>query len=242
MGITAENVADEYGVTRAEQDEFAAASQQKAQRAIEDGVFADEIVPIEVPDRKTTRLVDTDEHPRPGTTAEALAKLPPAFRKDGGTVTAGNASGINDGAAAVIVMSARAARERGLAPLGTVESYASVGVEPRLMGIGPVPAVRKALEMAGLKLSSIDVMELNEAFAAQSLAVVRELGISPDRVNLHGGAIALGHPIGASGGRILVTLVHEMHRSNLGLGLAALCVGGGQGQAAIIRNAANGAD
>jgi acetyl-CoA C-acetyltransferase len=242
MGVTAENVADEFGVSREEQDEFAAASQQKAQRAIEDGVFDDEIVPIEVPDRKGARSVDTDEHPRSGITAEALAKLPPAFRKHGGTVTAGNASGINDGAAAVIVMSARAAHERGLKPFGTVESYASVGVEPKLMGIGPVPAVRKALDKAGLKLSDIDVIELNEAFAAQSLAVVRDLGLNPDRVNLHGGAIALGHPIGASGGRILVTLLHEMRRSKLERGLAALCVGGGQGQAAIIRNAAsNGA-
>jgi acetyl-CoA C-acetyltransferase len=240
MGITAENVADEYGVSRAEQDEFAAASQAKAQRAIEDAVFGEEIVPIEVPDKKATRVVDTDEHPRPGTTAGALAKLRPAFRKDGGTVTAGNASGINDGAAAVIVMSARAAQDRGLEPFGTVESYASVGVEPRLMGIGPVPAVRKALDRAGLNLSDIDVIELNEAFAAQSLAVIGELGIDPDRVNLHGGAIALGHPIGASGGRILVTLLHELRRSKLERGLAALCVGGGQGQAAIIRNAANG--
>jgi acetyl-CoA C-acetyltransferase len=240
MGITAENVADEYCVTRDEQDAFAAASQEKAQRAIEAGVFDDEIVPIEVPDRKATRLVKADEHPRPGTTAETLAKLTPAFRKDGGTVTAGNASGINDGAAAVIVMSARAARDRGLEPLGTVESYASVGVDPRLMGIGPVPAVRKALERAGLQLSDIDVVELNEAFAAQSLAVVKELGIDTDRVNLHGGAIALGHPIGASGGRILVTLLHEMRRSKLQRGVAALCVGGGQGQAAIIRNGGNG--
>jgi acetyl-CoA C-acetyltransferase len=240
MGVTAENVAELYGVTRDEQDEFAAASQRKAQRAIEDAVFEDEIVPIEVPDRKAARVVDTDEHPRPGTTAETLAKLAPAFRQDRGTVTAGNASGINDGAASVIVMSARAARERGLEPLGTVESYASVGVEPALMGIGPVPAVREALDRAGLKLSDIDVVELNEAFAAQSLAVVRELGIDADRVNLHGGAIALGHPIGASGGRILVTLLHEMRRSNLQRGLAALCVGGGQGQAAIIRNGAGG--
>jgi acetyl-CoA C-acetyltransferase len=235
MGITAENVADRYEVSREEQDEFAVASQHKARGAIENGLFEDEIVPIEVPG-KVTRVVDADEHPRPSTTAEALARLRPAFRKNGGTVTAGNASGINDGAAAVIVMSARAARERGLEPLGTVESYASVGVEPALMGIGPVPAVRKALQRAGLTLSDIDVVELNEAFAAQSLAVVRELGINPERVNVHGGAIALGHPIGASGGRILVTLLHEMRRSKLQRGLAALCVGGGQGQAAIVRN------
>jgi acetyl-CoA C-acetyltransferase len=181
-------------------------------------------------------VVETDEHPRPGTTAETLAKLRAAFRKDGGSVTAGNASGINDGAAAILVMSERKAKERGLEPYGTVESYASVGVEPKIMGIGPVPAVRKALQKADLQLEDIDLIELNEAFAAQSLAVIKELGIEPQRINRHGGAIALGHPIGASGGRILVTLLHEMKRSNIQRGLAALCVGGGQGQAAVIRN------
>jgi acetyl-CoA C-acetyltransferase len=240
MGITAENLADLYDITREEQDEFAAASQRKAALAIERGVFKDEIVPIEVTDRKGTRLVDMDEGPRPGTSADALAKLRPAFRKDGGTVTAGNASSINDGASAVIVMSARQAQERRLEPLGHVESYASAGVEPKIMGIGAAPAARKALERAGLDLSDIDLLELNEAFAAQSLAVIKELGIEQDRVNPHGGAIALGHPIGASGGRILVTLLHEMRRSNRGHGLAALCVGGGQGQAMIVSNGNGG--
>jgi acetyl-CoA C-acetyltransferase len=239
MGITAENLADQYGISREEQDEFAAASQQKAERAIQQGVFKDEIVPIEVPAKRgEIRLVDNDEHPRPGTTAEALAKLRAAFKRDGGTVTAGNASGVNDGAAAIVVTSARKAEELGLASLGTVESHASVGVEPRIMGIGPVPAVRKALAKAGLQIGDIDVFELNEAFAAQSLAVVRELGLDGERINPHGGAIALGHPIGASGGRILVTLLHEMQRSSAGRGLATLCVGGGQGQATVIRNGA----
>ncbi|MBV9839661.1 MAG: acetyl-CoA C-acetyltransferase [Solirubrobacterales bacterium] len=236
MGVTAENLADQYGITREEQDEFAAASQQKAERAIHDGVFKDEIVPIEVPAKKGTMVVETDEHPRPGVTAETLAKLRAAFRKDDGTVTAGNASGVNDGAAAILVMSASAAKKRGLEPFGTVESYASVGVEPKIMGIGPVPAVRKALDKAGLKLKDIDLIELNEAFAAQSLAVIKELKLEPQRINRHGGAIALGHPIGASGGRILVTLLHEMKRSDIQRGVAALCVGGGQGQAAVIRN------
>jgi acetyl-CoA C-acetyltransferase len=240
MGVTAENLADQYGIGREEQDEFAATSQQKAERAVADGVFQDEIVPIEVPVKGGTRVVDNDEHPRLGTTAEALAKLRAAFRRDGGTVTAGNASGVNDGAAAIVVMSARRARERGLRTFGTVESYASVGVEPKIMGIGPVPAVRKALERAGLELGDVDLFELNEAFAAQSLAVLRELDIDAEKINPHGGAIALGHPIGASGARILVTLLHEMRRRNAGRGLATLCVGGGQGQAAIIRNAANG--
>jgi acetyl-CoA C-acetyltransferase len=236
MGITAENLADQYGISREQQDEFAAESQQKAEQAIESGLFKDEIVPIEVPGKKGPRLVDTDEHPRPGTTAEALANLRAAFRRNDGTVTAGNASGVNDGAAAILVMSASKAKERGLQSLGTVESYASVGVEPKIMGIGPVPAVRKALAKAGLELGDVDLFELNEAFAAQSLAVIKELDLESARINPHGGAIALGHPIGASGGRILVTLVHEMKRSNAHRGLATLCVGGGQGQAAVIRN------
>lgn len=236
MGITAENLADQYGISREEQDVFAAGSQQKAERAVAEGIFGDEIVPIEVPAKGGKRMVDSDETPRAGTSADALAKLRTAFRRDGGTVTAGNASGINDGAAAIVVMSASNAKERGLETFGTVESYASVGVEPKIMGIGPVPAVRKALARAGLELGDIDVFELNEAFAAQSLAVLRELDIEPERINPNGGAIALGHPIGASGGRILVTLLHEMRRRNSGCGVAALCVGGGQGQAAIIRN------
>ena len=239
MGVTAENLAEQYGISREEQDEFAASSQQKTERAVADAVFKDEIVPIEVPVKGGTRVVDNDEHPRPGTTAEALAKLRAPFRRDG-TVTAGNASGVNDGAAAIVVMSASKANQRGLRTFGTVESYASVGVDPKIMGIGPVPAVRKALARAGLELGDIDLFELNEAFAAQSLAVLRELDIDHQRINPHGGAIALGHPIGASGGRILVSLLHEMRRRNAGRGLAALCVGGGQGQAAIIRNGATG--
>ncbi len=238
MGITAENLAEQYGISREEQDEFAASSQQKTERAVAAGMFRDEIVPIEVPVKGGTRTVDSDEHPRAGTTADGLAKLRAAFRPDGGTVTAANASGVNDGAAAIVVMSASKASERGLRTFGTVESYASVGVEPKIMGIGPVPAVRKALAKAGLELGDIELFELNEAFAAQSLAVLRELDIDPERINPHGGAIALGHPIGASGGRILVTLLHEMRRRNAGRGLATLCVGGGQGQAAVIRNGA----
>jgi acetyl-CoA C-acetyltransferase len=239
MGITAENLAEQYGISRDEQDDFAADSQQKAERAIAAGMFVDEIVPVEVPIKGGTHTVDSDEHPRAGTTAEALAKLRTAFRRDGGTVTAGNASGVNDGASAIVVMSASRANQRGLQTFGTVESYSSVGVEPKLMGIGPVPAVRKALARAGLQLGDIDLFELNEAFAAQSLAVLRELDIDPGRINPNGGAIALGHPIGASGGRILVTLLHEMRRRNAGRGLATLCVGGGQGQAAIVRNGAD---
>jgi acetyl-CoA C-acetyltransferase len=239
MGITAENVAERYGITREEQDEFAAVSQQKAEHAVGNGVFRDEIVPLEVRNGRETHVVDNDEAPRPGTSSAALGKLRPAFKRDGGTVTAGNSSAINDGAAAVVVMSARAAAERGLDPLGTVESHASVGVDPAIMGIGPVPAVQRALAKAGLQLADIDLFELNEAFAAQSLAVIRELGIEPERINPHGGAIALGHPIGASGGRILVTLLHEMRRRDATRGIATLCVGGGQGQAAVIRNSAH---
>jgi acetyl-CoA C-acetyltransferase len=242
MGITAENVAEDYGITREQQDDFAAKSQQKAERAIADGVFKEEIVPVEVPQKKGgPRLVDTDEHPRAGTTTDTLAKLRTAFRKDGGTVTAGNASGVNDGASALVVMSQSVAAERGLASLGTIESYASVGVEPRVMGIGPISATRKALEKVGLGVSDVDLFELNEAFAAQSLAVRNELGIPEGDINPHGGAIAIGHPIGASGGRILVTLLHEMKREHLHRGVATLCVGGGQGQAAVIVNGANGA-
>ena len=241
MGITAENVAEDYGISREEQDAFAAESQQKAEQAIEDGVFKEEIVPVEVPQRKgDPKIVDNDEGPRAGVTADTLGKLRAVFKKDGGTVTAGNASGINDAASAIVVMSESAARKRGLTPMATVESYASVGVEPRIMGIGPIPATRKALEKAGLELRDIDLFELNEAFAAQSLAVRKELGLPSEKVNVHGGAIALGHPIGASGGRILVTLLHEMKRRDLERGVATLCVGGGQGIAAVVRNAANG--
>jgi len=240
MGITAENVADQFGISRNEQDAFAAASQQKAGRALDDGVFDAEIVAIEVPSKEGPTLVTTDEHPRPATTVEKLGRLRPAFRRDGGTVTAGNASGLNDGAAALVLMSARKAAELGLEPLAVVEGHASVGVEPSIMGIGPVPAVRRALERAGLQLADVDVFELNEAFAAQALAVQKELGVDPSRVNPHGGAIALGHPIGASGGRILVTLLHELKRTHATRGVAALCVGGGQGQAIVVRNGLNG--
>jgi acetyl-CoA C-acetyltransferase len=239
MGITAENVAEQFAVSRDDQDAFAAMSQQKAGRALEEGVFDPEIVPIEVPSKGGPRLVATDEHPRPDTTVESLGRLRPAFRREGGTVTAGNASGLNDGAAAVVVMSARKAGELGIVPLGSIESHASVGVDPSIMGIGPVPAVREALGRAGLELADVDVFELNEAFASQSVAVQKELGIDPDRINPHGGAIALGHPIGASGGRILVTLLHELNRTHATRGVAALCVGGGMGQALVVRNGVN---
>ena len=234
MGITAENVAEKYGISREEQDEFAAGSQRKAAAAIEAGRFADEIVPVEVPQRKKDPIVFAeDEHVRPGTTAEILAKLRPAFKKDG-TVTAGNASGINDGAAAVVVMSAERAHELEIEPLARIRSYASAGVDPSVMGIGPVPATRKALEKAGLALGDIDLIEANEAFAAQSIAVGRDLAWDPDKVNVNGGAIALGHPIGASGTRILITLLYEMKRRDVGLGLATLCIGGGMGMAMIV--------
>jgi len=234
MGITAENLAEQYGISRAEQDEFSAASQAKAAAAIESGRFADEIVPVMIPQRKGDPVkFDKDEHVRPGTTVESLAKLKPAFKKDG-TVTAGNASGINDGAAAVVVMSADRAKAMGLAPLAKVRAYASAGVDPSVMGIGPVPATRKALAKAGLTIGDIELIEANEAFASQSLAVGRDLGWDPAKVNVNGGAIALGHPIGASGARILVTLLHEMQKRDVKYGLATLCIGGGMGIAMIV--------
>ena len=234
MGITAENLVEQYGITRQAQDEFAAASQQKAQAAIGAGLFADEIVPVEIPQRKGDPVVvATDEYPRPGTTAEGLAKLRPAFKKDG-TVTAGNASGINDGAAAVVVMSRKKAEQLGIRPLATIKSYASAGVDPAVMGLGPVPATRKALAKAELALDDLDLIESNEAFAAQSLAVLTELGADATKVNVNGGAIALGHPIGASGARILVTLLYQMQRAQARYGLATLCVGGGQGAAMVV--------
>jgi len=234
MGITAEKVAEQYGISRAEQDEFAAASQAKAAAAIESGRFADEIVPVMLPQRKGDPIrFDKDEHVRPGTTVESLSKLKPAFKKDG-TVTAGNASGINDGAAAVVVMSADRAKAMGLAPLAKVRAYASAGVDPSVMGIGPVPATRKALAKAGLTVADIDLIEANEAFASQSLAVGRDLGWDAAKVNVNGGAIALGHPIGASGARILVTLLHEMQKRDVRYGLATLCIGGGMGIALIV--------
>jgi acetyl-CoA C-acetyltransferase len=233
MGVTAENLVERYGIARADQDAFAAESQRRAEAAIKSGAFKDEIVPVVVPGKKGETRVDTDEHPRPGTTAESLAKLKPAFKKDG-TVTAGNASGLNDGAAALVVSSAERAQRLGLAPIARVVSYASAAVDPKVMGIGPVPAVRKALEKAGLGADAIDLFELNEAFAAQSLAVLRELKLDAEKVNVLGGAIALGHPIGASGARILVTLVHALRARGLRYGVAALCIGGGQGVAMVV--------
>ena len=233
MGSTAENIAREYEVSREDQDAFAAASQQKAEAAIKSGRFKDEIVPVPVQRKKEQVLVDTDEHPRAGTTADSLAGLRPAFAKDG-SVTAGNASGINDGAAAVVVMSASRAQAEGRTPLARIRSYSSAGVAPRIMGMGPVPAVKLALEKAGVDLRDIDLFELNEAFAAQSVAVGRELAIPEDRLNVNGGAIALGHPIGASGTRVLVTLLHEMQKRDVQLGVAALCIGGGQGIAMVL--------
>jgi acetyl-CoA C-acetyltransferase len=234
MGITAEEVASRYVVSRTDQDAFAAESQRRAGRAIEDGRFKAEIVPVEVPQKKGAPLrVETDEYPRAGTTVEKLAALKPAFRRDG-TVTAGNASGINDGAAAMVVTTAEKADKIGTAPLARVLSYASTGVDPKIMGIGPVPAIRKVLERASLELDQIDLFELNEAFAAQSLAVMRELKADPAKVNVHGGAIALGHPIGASGARVLTTLVHALRARKLRYGVAALCIGGGMGIAMAV--------
>ena len=234
MGITGENLAEELGIGRRAQDEFAARSQHKAVAAIEAGRFAAEIVPVEVPQRKGEPLsFSTDEFPRPGTTVEVLSTLRPAFKKDG-TVTAGNASGINDGAAAMVLLSADEAKRRGIRPTARIVNYASAGVEPTRMGFGPVPATRTALNRAGLTLADIDVVELNEAFAAQSLAVIAQLGLDPEIVNPNGGAIALGHPVGASGARILVTLLHIMADRGAHLGLATLCVGGGQGMAMIV--------
>jgi acetyl-CoA C-acetyltransferase len=233
MGNTAENVAEAYQITRQAQDELAARSQQRAVAAIESGRFKDEIVPITIKTRKGDQIVDTDEYPRPGTTVEVLAKLRPAFSKDG-TVTAGNASGINDGAAAVVLMSAKEAERRGLRPLARIVSWATAGVDPKVMGTGPIPASKKALEKAGWKAADVDLIEANEAFAAQACAVNRELGFDADRVNVNGGAIALGHPIGASGTRILVTLLYEMTKRDARRGLATLCIGGGMGIAMCV--------
>jgi acetyl-CoA C-acetyltransferase len=234
MGCTAENLVDRYNLTREEQDAFSAGSQQKTEAAQKANRFAEEIIPIEIPRRKQPALIfDTDEFPRHGTTAESLAKLKPAFRPDG-TVTAGNASGINDGAAAVLVTSARVARELGLEPLATIAAYSNAGVDPAYMGIGPVPATRRCLDKAGWRVDDLDLIEANEAFAAVSLAVSRELGFDNDKVNVNGGAIALGHPIGASGTRILVTLLHEMRKRAVHRGLATLCIGGGQGVALAV--------
>ncbi|EOU1840971.1 acetyl-CoA C-acetyltransferase [Clostridium perfringens] len=234
MGITAENIAEQWGLTREMQDEFAANSQIKAEAAIKNGKFKDEIVPVVIPQRKGDPIVfDTDEFPRFGTTAEKLAKLRPAFKKDG-TVTAGNASGINDGAAALVVMSAEKAKELGVTPICKIVSYGSKGLDPSIMGYGPFYATKKALEGTGLTVADLDLIEANEAFAAQSLAVAKDLEFDMSKVNVNGGAIALGHPVGASGARILVTLIHEMMKRDAKRGLATLCIGGGMGTALIV--------
>ncbi len=235
MGVTAENIVEKWGLTREEQDEFALASQLKAEAAIKAGKFKDEIVPVVMPQRKGDPIVfDTDEYPKFGASMEKMAKLNPAFKRDGGSVTAANASGINDSTAALVVMSKEKAEELGITPLCTIKSYASAGVDPKIMGIGPVPATKKAMEKAGLTIADIDLIEANEAFAAQSLAVGKELGIDPEKLNVNGGAIALGHPIGASGARILITLLYEMKKRGSKYGLATLCIGGGQGTAMIV--------
>ncbi|VGQ39294.1 acetyl-CoA acetyltransferase [Streptococcus pyogenes] len=235
MGITAENIVQQYGLTREEQDAFAADSQRKAQLAIEKGRFKEEIAPVTIPQRKgEPLLVDQDEYPKFGTTVDKLAKLRPAFIKDEGTVTAGNASGINDGAAAILLMSKEKVEELGLPILAKITSYASAGVDPSIMGCGPIPATKKALAKAQLTIDDIDLIEANEAFAAQALAVSRDLGFDNEKVNVNGGAIALGHPIGASGARILATLLAEMAKRDVRHGLATLCIGGGQGQSIIV--------
>jgi len=234
MGMTAEEVSRRYGISRADQDSFAAESQQRAEAAVKSGVFDREIVPVDVPQRKGPPVrVTRDEYPRAGTTAEKLGALRAAFTPDG-SVTAGNASGINDGAAALVVVTEEKAKALGRKPLARILSYCTTGVDPKIMGMGPVPAMRKAADRAGLRLADLDLIELNEAFAAQSLAVVRELGLDSTRVNVHGGAIALGHPIGASGARVLTTLVHALQARGGGTGAASLCIGGGMGTAMIV--------
>jgi len=233
MGNTAENVAEKWQITREQQDEFAAASQQKAEAAIAAGRFKDEIVPVTIKTRKGDIVVDADEHPKAGVTAESLGKLRPAFAKDG-TVTAGTASGINDGAAVVVLMSAAEAEKRGVTPLARIVSWATAGVDPAIMGSGPIPASRKALEKAGWTIDDLDLVEANEAFAAQACAVNKDLGWDTDKVNVNGGAIALGHPVGASGARVLVTLLHEMEKRDAKKGLATLCIGGGMGIAMCV--------
>jgi acetyl-CoA C-acetyltransferase len=235
MGITAENLCEKFNLSREEQDKLAALSQERAVKAIEEGKFEEEIVPVTIPQRKGDSIkFKVDEHPKKGTTVEKLGQLRPAFNKNG-SVTAGNASGINDGAAAVLLMSRKKAKELGLQPLAVIQANASAAVDPSIMGIGPVPAVKKAMEKTRIHLDEIDLIEANEAFAAQSLAVAKELNLDSSRVNVNGGAIALGHPIGASGARILVTLIYEMQRRQSTYGLATLCIGGGQGVATIIK-------
>ena len=233
MGITAENICEQWGLTREELDEFAAWSQNKCEKAMAEGKFKDEIVPVEVKKKKETIVVDTDEGPRPGTTAEGIAKLRPAFKKDG-IVTAANSSGINDGAAAIVVMSEEKAKELGVKPMATWVAGALGGVEPEIMGVGPVASTRKVLERTGLTIDDMDLIEANEAFAAQSVAVARDLKFDMSKVNVNGGAIALGHPVGASGCRILVTLLHEMQKRDVKRGLATLCIGGGMGCSTIV--------
>ena len=234
MGITAENIVDQWGLTREDLDQFAAASQNKAEAAIKGGKFKDEIVPVEIPQRKGDPIIfDTDEYPKAGVTVDGIGKLKPAFKKEG-AVTAANASGINDGGAAIIVMSKEKADELGLKYLCKVTSYASAGVDPSIMGIGPVPASKNALERANLSIADMDLIEANEAFAAQAVAVGKDLGIDPEKLNVNGGAIALGHPIGASGARILITLIHEMQKRESKYGLATLCIGGGMGTSMVI--------
>ena len=235
MGITAENIVEKYGFTREQLDALAVESQNRAVKAVADGKFKDEIVPVLIPQRKGDPVVvDTDEYPKPGTTMETVGKLRPAFKKDG-VVTAANSSGINDGAAAFVVMSEEKAVALGLKPLVTIVAFASAGVAPEIMGTGPIPATRKALAKAGLEVKDLDLIEANEAFAAQALSVITELGLDPSIVNVNGGAIALGHPIGASGARILVTLIHEMIKRDAKCGLATLCIGGGQGTSLIVK-------
>ncbi len=234
MGITAENVAERYQITRDKQDAFAAHSQQKASAARASGKFKGEIAPVTIKGKKGDTIVDTDEYIRDGVTAEGLAALKPAFKKDGGTVTAANASGINDGAAAVVLMSEAEANRRGATVLARIASWATAGVDPSVMGIGPVPASRRALEKAGWSVNDLDLIEANEAFAAQALAVGQELGFDPDKLNVNGGAIAIGHPVGASGARVLTTLLHEMLRRDAHKGLATLCIGGGMGIAMCV--------
>lgn len=235
MGITAENVCDQWGITREELDEFAAASQQKAVKAQEEGKFDAEIVPVEIKKKKETIIFNKDEGPRPGTTAEGIARLKPAFKKDGGRVTAANASSINDGAAAVVVMSEEKAKELGVKPMATWIAGALGGVDPSIMGVGPVVSTRKAMEKAGMTIADFDLIEANEAFAAQSVAVGRDLGFDLSKLNVNGGAIAIGHPVGASGCRILVTLLYEMEKRDAKTGLATLCIGGGMGCSAIVK-------
>jgi acetyl-CoA C-acetyltransferase len=235
MGITAENIAEKWNFSREDQDEFAATSQQRTEKAMSEDKFQDEIVPIEIPKRKgDNEIFSKDEFPRSGVTKEGLANLRPAFKKEG-TVTAGNSSGINDGAAALIVMSKDKAEELGLEVLAEIVSYASAGVDPKIMGTGPIPATRKALSKINLEIEDLELIEANEAFASQSLAVIKELGLNTDIVNVNGGSISLGHPIGASGARILITLLYEMKKRDSKTGLATLCIGGGQGAATVVK-------